>query len=208
MENNQVQVFENPEFGSIRTLIINGEPWAAGIDVAKALGYANPQKAIRDHVDPEDKGVNDSFTHMNESFTNSGSKIILINESGLYSLILSSKLPKAKAFKRWVTHEVLPALRKTGRYSIEDESDSPSPVYETKRTSVGEVASLLLQLKQIQKAQGASSRKIAKTALCICQQFGIALPADFIEPPKPATTYTQDCLLWQPTYSGRKLPWE
>lgn len=208
MENNQVQVFENPEFGSIRTLIINGEPWAAGIDVAKALGYANPQKAIRDHVDPEDKGVNDSFTHMNESFTNSGSKIILINESGLYSLILSSKLPKAKAFKRWVTHEVLPALRKTGRYSIEDESDSPSPVYETKRTSVGEVASLLLQLKQIQRAQGASSRKIAKTALYICQQFGIALPADFIEPPKSAATYTQDYVLWQPSCSGRKLPWE
>lgn len=132
----------------------------------------------------------------------------IVNEPGLYTLVLGSRKPAAKAFKRWITHEVLPTLRKTGRYSIEDESDPPSPVYETKRTSVGEVASLLLQLKQIQKAQGASSRKIAKTALYICQQFGIALPADFIEPPKPTSTYTQDCLLWQPTYSGRKLPWE
>lgn len=197
----QIKVFENPEFGSVRTLMINGEPWAYGKDIAVALGYKNPQDAIRSHIDDEDRTVS-------ESLTVNGTAPVLINESGLYSLILSSKLPKAKAFKRWITSEVLPALRKTGRYSIEDESDPPSQIYDTKRTSVGEVASLLLQLRQIQKAQGASSRKIAKTALCICQQFGIGLPADFIEPPRPATTYTQDCLLWQPTYSCRKLPWE
>ena len=198
----QIKVFENPEFGSVRTLMIDGEPWACGKDVAIALGYKEPQKAIRTHVDDDDRG-------MSEMDTPSGKqKLIIINESGLYSLILSSKLPKAKAFKRWVTSEVLPALRKTGRYSIEEEDDLPSPVYDTKRTSVGEVASLLLQLRQIQKAQGSSSRKIAKTALCICQQFGIGLPADFIEPPRPAPTYTQDNILWQPSCSGGKLPWE
>lgn len=197
----QIKVFENPEFGKIRTVVLDNEPWAYGKDVAVALGYAKPTDAVRNHIDPEDRTVS-------KTETVNGTAPVLINESGLYSLILSSKLPKAKDFKRWVTSEVLPALRKTGRYSIEDESDPSSPVYETKRTSVGEVASLLLQLKQIQKAQGASSRKIAKTALYICQQFGIALPADFIEPPKPVATYTQDNILWQPTYSGIKLPWE
>lgn len=109
MGNNAMQVFENPEFGQIRTVEINGEPWFVGKDVANALGYSNPQKAIRDHVDEEDKTVN-------ESFTVNGTKVILLNESGLYSLILSSKLPTAKEFKHWVTSEVLPSIRKNGGY--------------------------------------------------------------------------------------------
>lgn len=104
-----IKIFGNPEFGEIRTLPINNEPWFVGKDVAKILGYSNPQKAIRDHVDEDDKRVN-------ESFTVNGTKGILINESGLYSLILSSKLPSAKKFKHWVTKEVLPTLRKTGGY--------------------------------------------------------------------------------------------
>lgn len=108
---NDLQIFQNPEFGTIRTMLINDEPWAVGKDVATALGYVNPHKAIRDHVDDEDRTVNDSFTV-------NGTALNLINESGLYSLILSSKLPSAKRFKRWVTHEVLPTLRKTGSYSM------------------------------------------------------------------------------------------
>lgn len=104
-----LKVFENPAFGKIRALTIDNEPWFVGKDVASVLGYANPQKAIRDHVDAEDKTVN-------ESFTVNGTQGTLINESGLYSLILSSKLDSAKAFKRWVTSEVLPAIRKTGGY--------------------------------------------------------------------------------------------
>lgn len=107
---NELQIFENAEFGSIRTLEVNGEPWFVGKDVAEILGYSNPQKAIRDHVDEEDRTVN-------ESFTVNGTMATLINESGLYSLILSSKLPTAKQFKRWVTSEVLPAIRKTGTYT-------------------------------------------------------------------------------------------
>lgn len=112
----QIQVFNNTEFGSIRTLEIDGEPYFVGKDVAIALGYTNPQKSIRDHIDNEDKTVN-------ESFTVNGTQAILINESGLYSLIFASKLPSAKRFKRWVTSEVLPMIRKTGKYSVPDTAD-------------------------------------------------------------------------------------
>ena len=107
---NNLKVFMNPEFGSIRIITENNEPWFVGKDVAEILGYTNPLKAIRDHVDEEDKGVNETGT------PGGNQKVITINESGLYSLILSSKLPGAKRFKRWVTSEVLPAIRKTGGY--------------------------------------------------------------------------------------------
>lgn len=111
---NELQVFSNPDFGTIRTLLIDDAPWAVGKDIATALGYVNPQKAIRDHVDDEDRTVNDSFTV-------NGTAPVIINESGMYSLILSSKLPAAKQFKRWVTNEVLPAIRKNGYYSVTGE---------------------------------------------------------------------------------------
>ena len=107
MEN--LKVFENEQFGTVRVVEVDGEPWFVGKDVAEVLGYSNPQKAIRDHLDDEDRTVN-------ELFTVNGTKGILINESGLYSLILSSKLPRAKEFKRWVTSEVLPLIRKHGAY--------------------------------------------------------------------------------------------
>ena len=193
---NKIQVFENPEFGEVRTMMIDNEPWAAGKDVATALGYKNPQEAIREHVDVEDRTVSDSLTVH-------GTHITLINESGLYSLILSSKLPKAKAFKRWVTSEVLPALRKTGSYSVKPEP----PTFEPKRTSVGEIASLLLQIRQIQKAQGTTSRKIAFTAQRLCEQFGIELPEDFVEPVKPRCNYVVDYSPYINTTPG-KLPWD
>lgn len=109
---NELQIFENPEFGEIRGMEIDGEPWFVGKDVAEILGYTNPHKAIRDHVDDEDKGVNESFTPGGKQ------KIIIINESGLYSLIFASKLLIAKSFKRWITREVIPAIRKTGRYEV------------------------------------------------------------------------------------------
>lgn len=115
---NELQVFKNAEFGSVRTTIINGEVFFVGKDVAEILGYSNPQKALRDHVDEEDKTLN-------ESFTVNGTTVILINESGLYSLILRSQLPKANQFKRWVTSEVLPAIRKHGVYAINEILDNP-----------------------------------------------------------------------------------
>lgn len=107
--NGEIQIFESNQFGQLRGMNINGEAWLMARDVARRLGYTNPLKAIRDHVDTEDKTVN-------ESFTVNGTTPILINESGLYSLILSSKLPQAREFKRWVTSEVLPQIRKTGGY--------------------------------------------------------------------------------------------
>ena len=105
----ELMVFENAEFGKVRTVTIEGEPWMVGKDVAGILRYSNPQKAIRDHVDDEDRTVNDSFTV-------NGTQGVLINESGLYSLVLRSKMTKAKEFRRWVTSEVLPSIRKTGQY--------------------------------------------------------------------------------------------
>lgn len=114
----ELQIFNNAEFGSIRTLVINDEPYFVGKDVAEVLGYANPQKAIRDHIDEEDKTLN-------ESFTVNGTKGILINESGLYNLILSSKMPNAKKFKRWVTSEVLPTIRKHGVYAVDELLNDP-----------------------------------------------------------------------------------
>ena len=107
---NQIQIFNNTEFGEIRTVKINGEPYFVGKDVAAALGYSNPRKAIGDHVDDEDKGVTKCDT------LGGNQNMTVINESGLYALILSSKLKEAKAFKRWVTSEVLPQIRMTGGY--------------------------------------------------------------------------------------------
>ena len=108
INNNEIQIF-NFENNEIRTLNIDGKPYFVGKDIADILGYSNPPKALRDHVDEEDKTVN-------ESFTVNGTKAVLINESGLYSLILSSKMPNAKKFKRWVTSEVLPAIVHKGVY--------------------------------------------------------------------------------------------
>lgn len=109
---NKLQVFNNPEFGQVRTLVIDNEPYFVGKDVAGILGYSDTNKAIAMHVDDEDKKLNDKTS---SSFGQRGATVI--NESGLYSLILSSKLPAAKKFKRWVTSEVLPSIRKTGSYT-------------------------------------------------------------------------------------------
>ena len=114
---NELKVFNNPEFGKVRTVEINGEPWLVGKDVAAALGYQNPQRAIRDHVDEEDKGVTEMVTPGGKQ------SVPIINESGLYSLVLSSKLPGAKKFRRWVTSEVLPSIRKTGHYTAKPMTD-------------------------------------------------------------------------------------
>ena len=111
---NQMEIFKNPEFGTIRAVEIDGEPWLVGKDVALALGYKNPQEAIRNHVDAEDKGVSEILT------PGGMQKLPIINESGLYSLVLSSKLPKAKQFRRWVTSEVLPSIRQHGAYLTRD----------------------------------------------------------------------------------------
>ena len=114
---NTMQIFEHPKFGKIPVIQIDGEPYFKATEVANALGYSNPQKAVRDHVDAEDKRT-EQIVHPLGGKQNT----VVINESGLYSLILSSKLPQAKEFKHWVTAEVLPAIRKQGYYVLEKKS--------------------------------------------------------------------------------------
>ena len=116
---NELKIFENKEFGSIRTVQLNNETYFVGKDIATALGYTNPQKAVRDHVAEEDRG-------MNEMGTPSGRQsLAVINESGLYALIFGSKLESAKRFKHWVTSEVLPSIRKHGVYAVDELIDNP-----------------------------------------------------------------------------------
>ena len=124
--NTNIQIFESAQFGTIRTMVdTNGEPMFVGMDVALALGYLDQQKAIKMHVEPEDK--------LTRQIVVSGQRrnVTLINESGLYSLILSSKLESAKSFKRWVTSEVLPQIRKTGGYIPTKDSRTGKPLSET-----------------------------------------------------------------------------
>lgn len=126
---NGLQTFTNEEFGAVRSLMIEDMPWFVGYDVAKALGYVKPRNAISVHVDDEDKntaliqGAIQGGTQGNPNMT-------IINESGLYSLILSSKLPAAKRFKRWVTSEVLPAIRRTGGYGTATQAAEPETAAE------------------------------------------------------------------------------
>lgn len=147
---NELKVFENAEFGQIRGVEIDGESWLVGKDVAERLGYSNPQKAIRDHVDDEDRTVN-------ESFTVNGTMVVLINESGLYSLVLGSKLQNAKKFKRWVTSEVLPAIRKHGGYltaeKVEEALLNPDVLIK-----------LATELKDEREARRALESKVAEDA--------------------------------------------
>lgn len=117
---NELEIFKNEEFGEIRTVVIENEPWFVGKDIAEILGYANTRKAINDHVDEDDK--TDGVT-IRDSIGREQNPIV-INESGLYSLILSSKLPTAKKFKHWVTSEVLPTIRKHGAYATAETIES------------------------------------------------------------------------------------
>lgn len=108
-----IQIFNNPEFGEIRTTIVDGEPYFVGKDVAEVLAYKETAKAIREHVDDDDKGVSVLDTPGGKQ------KMVVINESGLYGLVFGSKLPTVKKFKHWVTSEVLPTIRKTGGYHVQ-----------------------------------------------------------------------------------------
>lgn len=160
---NNIQVFNNEELGCIRTVMINDQPWFVGKDIAVALGYSNTRDALAKRVDDEDKldgvAICDSIGREQTP--------VLINESGLYSLILSSKLPSAKKFKRWVTSEVLPAIRKTGHYG---------------NTPLKDVINLIRITRDNMEKQGASPTQIAETINGICEQYGINLPNFVIHP--------------------------
>lgn len=111
---NELQIFNNPKFGQVRTIERDGEPWFVGKDVATALGYSNTKDALSVHIDDEDKEIIQRSENTTFDIPNRG--LTIINESGLYSLVLSSKLPAAKQFKRWITSEVIPSIRKHGAY--------------------------------------------------------------------------------------------
>lgn len=145
----ELQIFKNAEFGSVRTLTINDEPYFVGKDVAEILGYTNPSKALADHVDEDDKLNNESLSSLGQR----GGWII--NESGLYSLILSSKLSNAKKFKRWVTSEVLPAIRRHGIYAIDEVLNNPDMLIAalTELKAEREKTKLLTETVAVQKQQ-------------------------------------------------------
>ena len=124
---NNLQIFDSPDFGQIRTIQQNGEPWFVGKDVADILGYQNGSRDVNRHVDEDDRQ-----NYQNGTFE-SNRGLTIINESGLYSLILSSKMPKAKEFKRWVTSEVIPAIRKTGGYIAGSENMTDAEIMEEER---------------------------------------------------------------------------
>ena len=142
-DGNGLQIFNNPEFGEIRTTVIDGEPWFVGKDVADILGYQNGSRDINRHVDEEDRQ-----NYQNGTFE-SPRGMTIINESGLFSLVLGSKLPSAKQFKHWVTAEVLPTIRKTGSYSIP--KVTPNPHYRTRMigTAVRDVGKTAEALEKV-----------------------------------------------------------
>ena len=146
--NTAIEVFKNDEFGSIRTMTVDGEPWFVGKDITDVLGYQNASKALADHVDDDDKLNNESLSSLGQRGG------WLVNESGLYSLILGSKLSTAKRFKHWVTADVLPAIRKHGVYAMDDLLNDPDALI-TALTAYKEEKEKVAQLQEenLQKTQ-------------------------------------------------------
>lgn len=164
---NELQIFKNPAFGQIRAVEIDGEPWLVGKDTARALGYKDTDQALRKHVEEEDK--------LTRRFDGSGQnrEMTIINESGVYSLIFSSRLPDAKKFKRWVTSEVLPSIRKTGTYSI------PEPVLPGKPQPEVSLAGLAKVANTARRAvldMGGSRWEAGAEVLQILDYCGLPVP--------------------------------
>lgn len=180
-----IQIFNNPEFGEIRTIIIDGKDYFYGVDVAKALMYERPSKAVSDHC----KGILTLDTLKNEG----GYPEKLIPEGDIYRLTVKASeqnnnkeiKQKAEKFEQWIFDEVLPALRKTGTYSMNERNILDAAV-------AGNVADLGRVTERIMKGQGSAPHKIAEAFLLECNQFGIILPVDFVKVPE----YEQMELSW------------
>ena len=161
------QIFKSKEFGQIRTCMMDGETYFVGKDVASALGYRNAPKAMADHVDDEDKGITKCYT------LGGNQEMTVINESGLYSLILSSKLESAKRFKRWVTSEVLPAIRKNGRYELEKQNSQlckQNRVLESRNSLLEEITAQQKPLTDYARIILSSTQTVTVTQ--IAQDYG------------------------------------
>lgn len=167
---NELKIFENEEFGEVRSLMIDNEPWFVGRDVTEALGYKNANDALNKRIDEDDKGVASCDT------LGGAQEMVIINESGLYSLIFSSKLESAKKFKHWVTSEVLPSIRKTGSFM-----DKKYPV---DASTLKGVASSGCLIERTMKHQGSAPFEVTKALDSLFKQSGIVLPECFVKPPE------------------------
>lgn len=178
---NEIQIFNNEEFGKIRTVTIDSEPWFVGKDVALALGYSDTKSAIQDHVDTEDKRIIQKGQIATLEIPNRG--MTIINESGLYSLIFGSKLDSAKRFKHWVTSEVLPAIRKSGSYGAHSYRLKDATLPEVSGL-LHEVTGFLREMDKVMRAQNSHPSDIAQEFKSVCGQFGIVeLSERFVKEP-------------------------
>lgn len=160
----QQMVFDNANFGEVRTVVIDGEPWFVGKDVAQCLGYTNPSKALADHVDDDDKLNNKTLSSLGQRGG------WLINESGMYALIFGSKLEKAREFKRWVTSEVLPTLRKTGHYEVAGDQSVNQLLAEFGDFKVTYVQQMVEFKNALEKQTKAFDKSISNMTLSTTQQ--------------------------------------
>lgn len=160
----QQMVFDNADFGEVRTVVIDGEPWFVGKDVAQCLGYTNPSKALADHVDDDDKLNNKTLSSLGQRGG------WLINESGMYALIFGSKLEKAREFKRWVTSEVLPTLRKTGHYEVAEDQSVNQLLAEFGDFKVTYVQQMVEFKDALEKQTKAFDKSISNMTLSTTQQ--------------------------------------
>lgn len=165
-ESDQLQqmVFDNADFGEVRTVVIDGDPWFVGKDVAECLGYTNPSKALADHVDDDDKLNNKTLSSLGQRGG------WLINESGMYALIFGSKLEKAREFKRWVTSEVLPTLRKTGHYEVAADQSVNQLLAEFGDFKVTYVQQMVEFKDDLEKQTKAFDKSISNMTLSTTQQ--------------------------------------
>ena len=172
-EGKELQIFQSPEFGRVRTTVVDGEPWFVGKDIALALGYINTKDALSRHVDADDKGGSRITTPSGEQ------EMTIINESGLYSLVLSSKLPTAKKFKRWVTSEVLPAIRKTGSYSVKQAEQDKTREMRAEamlRNSISKQAKIMMEIAKMSHIKAYQDVMMAKTGNILAGENILPMP--------------------------------
>lgn len=192
---NEMTIFQNPQFGSVRTNVIDGEVWFVAADVCKALDIQNHKDAVS-RLDSDEKGVGITDTLGGKQNT------IVINESGLYSLILTSRKPEAKSFKRWITHDVIPAIRQEGFYAA---PNAKPP----KLQNIKGLIEMIRETRSLMEMQGAPSHDIAVTAKSICDQYGVMLPECFIQPEKLNMQDVMDMIDFvfeHPREKGKKPP--
>ena len=190
-ENKKVEIFSNDNFGNIRGIEINGEPWLVGKDVAEVLGYKNTRDALSKHVDDEDKSsvaIHDGRQNRN---------MAIVNESGFYSLVLSSKLPSAKKFKRWVTSEVLPQIRQTGGYNSKGLSEFIKKQQEQINNLHSMVLNLINDAERIEKCVGIRSKQVFNYSRYIKNRLGIRKIDANYEVIKQRILFENNCQRWE-----------